>query len=229
MPALTQSALAAMIDHTLLKPEATREQIERLCAEARQYGFATVCVQPFRVAQANELLKDCEVKVCTVIGFPTGAVRAEVKALETVRAVVDGARELDMVINIGALKDRNYGAVENDIRGVVTAAQGHPVKVILETCLLTNDEIVRACELAVKAGARYVKTSTGFSTGGATVEAVRLMRATVGKVFGVKASGGIRDRATLLAMIEAGANRIGTSSGVSLISETEAGNTQGEY
>jgi deoxyribose-phosphate aldolase len=216
-----------MIDHTLLKPEATRAQIETLCREAVENGFATVCVAPFRVAQAAEALSGSSVKVCTVIGFPTGAARAEVKALETVRAVVDGAHELDMVINLGALKDGNWAAVENDISAVVTAAQGRTVKVILETCLLKREEIVRACEVAVKAGARFVKTSTGFSTGGATVEDVKLMRATVGKIFGVKASGGVRDRSALMALIEAGANRIGTSSGVALLKED--GVAESEY
>jgi deoxyribose-phosphate aldolase len=223
MPALTQSALAAMIDHTLLKAEATRADIDRLCAEAREFGFATVCVQPFRTAQAAQALAGSDVKVCTVIGFPSGAARAEVKALETVRAATDGAEEIDMVLNIGALKDGNFAAVENDIQAVVTAAQGRLVKVILETALLTQDEIVRACELSVKGGARFVKTSTGYGPGGATVEHVRLMRATVGKLFGVKASGGIRDRQSLLALIEAGANRIGTSHGVSLLREGAAG------
>ncbi|MBX3020426.1 MAG: deoxyribose-phosphate aldolase [Bdellovibrionales bacterium] len=225
MANLTQSALAAMIDHTLLKAEATRTEIDQLCDEAKQWQFATVCVQPFRVAQAVQRLKDSAVQVCTVIGFPLGANRAEIKAMETVRAVADGAREFDMVINLGALKDRNYAAVENDIQAVVTAAQGHPVKVILETCLLSDEEIVRACELAVKAGARFVKTSTGFSTSGAQINHVKLMRQTVGKIFGVKASGGIRDRATLLAMIEAGANRIGTSSGVALLRDLPAEST----
>jgi deoxyribose-phosphate aldolase len=203
MPALTQSALAAMIDHTLLKAEATRADIDRLCAEAREFGFATVCVHPFRTAQAAQALAGSDVKVCTVIGFPFG--------------------ELDMVLNIGALKDGNFAAVENDIQAVVTAAQGRVVKVILETGLLTPDEIVRACELSVKGGARFVKTSTGYGPGGATVEHVRLMRSTVGKLFGVKASGGIRDRQSLLALIEAGANRIGTSHGVSLLREGSAG------
>lgn len=217
MAELSRGALAALIDHTLLRPEATRGEIDQLCREAKQFNFATVCVQPFRVAQAVENLKGSSVKVCTVIGFPLGANRAEVKALETVRALADGAREFDMVMNIGAMKDRNYAAVENDIHAVVTAAQGHLVKVILETSLLSDDEIVKACELSVKAGARFVKTSTGFSSSGAKPEHVRLMRDTVGKVFGVKASGGIRDRDTLNAMLAAGANRIGTSSGVALI------------
>jgi deoxyribose-phosphate aldolase len=215
-----------MIDHTLLAPQATRAEIEKLCQEALRFGFASVCVHPFRVAQAAEALGDSAVRVCTVVGFPLGANRAEVKALETIRAIADGASEIDMVMNIGAFKDRNSAAVENDISGVVTAAQGNAVKVILETCLLSEEEIVRACEISVKAGARFVKTSTGFSTGGASIEHVKLMRQTVGKVFGVKASGGIRDRQTLLAMIEAGANRIGTSNGVQLL---ESGAAESEY
>jgi len=223
---LTQSALAAMIDHTLLKPEATRADIDKLCAEARQFKFASVCVHPFRVAQAVQALEGTKIKVCTVVGFPLGANRAEVKALETVRAITDGATEIDMVINLGAVKDKNWGNVENDIRGVVVAAQGHMVKVILETCLMTDEEIRRSCELSVKAGARFVKTSTGFSKHGASVEHVRLMRETVGKVFGVKASGGIKDHKTLMAMIEAGANRIGTSSGVELL---QGGAVDGAY
>lgn len=227
MPKLTQSALAAMIDHTLLKADATRAEIDRLCAEAKQYGFASVCVNPFRIAQGAEALKDCEVKVCTVIGFPLGAARAEVKALEVVRAVVDGARELDMVMNIGALKDQNYAAVENDIAGVVRAAQGHPVKVILETSLLTDEEIVKACEISVRGGARFVKTSTGMSKAGASVAHVRLMRETVGRLFGVKASGGIRDLETFNALVEAGANRLGLSAGVELMQGLQAG--EGTY
>ena len=217
MPALTQGALARMIDHTLLKPEATREQIAKLCAEAAAHNFASVCVQPFRVAQAAEALRESDVAVCTVIGFPLGANRAEIKAMETIRAVADGATELDVVINVGAVKDRNWAAVENDITGVVTAARGNLVKVILETSLLSDDEITRACEAAVKAGARFVKTSTGFGGAGASVAHVRLMRETVGKLFGVKASGGIRSKQQMLDLIEAGANRIGTSGGVQLI------------
>jgi len=219
MPSLTQSApLASLIDHTLLKAEATRAQIEKLCAEAKQFRFKSVCVQPFRVAVCAELLKGSEVKVCTVIGFPLGANRAEVKALETVRACADGAHEIDMVMNIGALKDGNLAAVENDMSSVVKAAQGRIVKVILETALLTNEEIIRCCAIAEIAGADFVKTSTGFGPGGATVEHVRLMRETVADRLGIKASGGIRDRETLTAMIEAGATRIGTSHGVALVS-----------
>ena len=215
-----------MIDHTLLKPDALREDVDRLCDEAMRFGFATVCVQPFRVAQASERLKDSPVKVCTVIGFPLGANRAEIKAMETVRAVTDGAHELDMVLNLGALKDGNFGAVENDIRAVVKASQGRTVKVILETAQLKDEEIVEACHLAEKAGAAFVKTSTGFGGGGASVEAVRLMKKTVGNRLGVKASGGIRDRATLEKMIAAGADRIGTSHGVTLLSGAGAG---GDY
>lgn len=227
MSQVTQSApLASMIDHTLLKADATRAEIEKLCAEARQYQFASVCVQPFRVALCADLLKDTNVKICTVIGFPLGANRAEVKAMEAVRACADGAQELDMVMNIGALKDGNLGAVENDMSAVVKAAQGRTVKVILETSLLTNEEIARCCAIAEIAGCDYVKTSTGFGPGGATVAHVTLMKETVGDRLGVKASGGIRDRQTMMAMIEAGATRIGTSHGVALISGM---NGQGDY
>ena len=222
MSSLTQgaSSWAAMIDHTLLKADATRVQIDQLCREAATNHFASVCVHPFRVAQAAEALKDSDVKVCTVIGFPLGANRAEVKALETIRAVADGATEIDVVINLGALKDRNWAAVENDLAGVVTAARGHVVKVILETSYLDDAEIVRACEISVKAGARFVKTSTGFGGGGATVAHVKLMRQTVGKMFGVKASGGIRTAEQMRDLIAAGASRIGTSGGVELIRGT---------
>ncbi len=218
---------ASMIDHTCLKPEATRAQIEKLCTEAKQYGFATVCVNPFRVAMCAELLKGSRVKVCTVIGFPLGANRAEVKALETVRACADGAEEIDMVINIGALKDGNLAAVENDISSVVKAAQGRPVKVILETALLTDAEIKSACAVAIIAGADFVKTSTGFGPGGATIAHVKLMKETVGNQLEVKASGGIRDRETMSGMIEAGATRIGTSNGVAIMGVAGAG--QGDY
>jgi deoxyribose-phosphate aldolase len=227
MAELTQSArLAAMIDHTLLKPEATRAEIEKLCAEAKQFSFASVCVQPYRVALAVDLLKDTSVKICSVIGFPFGANRAEVKAMEVVRAVADGAQELDMVLNIGAFKDGNRAACENDIKGVVKAAQDRTVKVILETALLDHFEIAEACKIAESAGAHYVKTSTGFSRAGATVDHVRLMRKTVGDRLGVKASGGIRDLETFFAMVEAGASRIGTSHGVAILSGLTG---QGDY
>lgn len=226
MPRLTQSALAALIDHTLLKPEASRPEIEKLCAEADRFKFASVCVQPYRAALAAEILQKSSVKVCTVIGFPLGANRAEVKALEAVRAVADGALELDVVLNIGAVKDGNWALVTTEIEAVVKAARERIVKVILETALLTDDEIVRACEVSRDAGALYVKTSTGFSKHGATEAAVRLMSRTVGEDMGVKASGGIRDLETVLRMVDAGANRIGTSYGVAIM---EGGAGGGDY
>lgn len=201
--------LAAYIDHTLLKPEATEKDILKLTAEAAQYHFASVCIHPYWVKLAARELAGTGVKVCTVIGFPLGATTAETKAFETKKAIGDGADEIDMVINIGALKSGNTEAVEADIRAVVEAAQGKLVKVIIETCLLTNEEKELACRLSVKAGAHFVKTSTGFSTGGATVEDVKLMRQTVGDKAGVKASGGIHTKAEAEAMIEAGATRIG--------------------
>ncbi|MCM3735640.1 deoxyribose-phosphate aldolase [Bacillus cytotoxicus] len=210
---------AKLIDHTALKPDTKKEVIVTLCEEARQHDFASVCVNPTWVETAAELLKGTDVKVCTVIGFPLGANTPETKAFETTDAIVKGATEVDMVINIGALKDKNDALVERDVRAVVEAAKGKAlVKVIIETCLLTEEEKVRACELSVKAGTDFVKTSTGFSTGGATVEDITLMRKTVGPNIGVKASGGVRDEAGMDAMIEAGATRIGTSSGVALIS-----------
>jgi deoxyribose-phosphate aldolase len=216
--AVMENNIAKMIDHTLLKADTTKTQIVKLCEEAKQYGFASVCVNPTWVATAAELLKGTDVKVCTVIGFPLGANTPETKAFEAKNAIENGAAEVDMVINIGALKDGNDDLVERDIRAVVEAAKGKAlVKVIIETCLLTEEEKVRACQLAVKAGADYVKTSTGFSTGGATTEDVALMRKTVGPNIGVKASGGVRDIKSAMAMIEAGATRIGTSSGVAIV------------
>ncbi|ARA86487.1 deoxyribose-phosphate aldolase [Bacillus paralicheniformis] len=210
--------IARMIDHTLLKPDAVTSEIEALCKEARVYGFASVCVNPCWVKLCAELLKDSEVKVCTVIGFPLGAASPETKAFETKQAIADGAGEVDMVINIGALKDRDTGTVEYDIRAVTDAAVGKAlVKVIIETSLLTDEEKRLACELAVKAGADFVKTSTGFSGGGATVQDIKLMREAVGPVIGVKASGGVRDKESALAMVEAGATRIGASAGVSIV------------
>ncbi|MBM7654903.1 deoxyribose-phosphate aldolase [Neobacillus cucumis] len=207
-----------MIDHTLLKADATREDILKIVHEAKEYLFASVCVNPTWVKTAAELLADTpEVKVCTVIGFPLGASTSETKAFETKNAIENGADEVDMVINIAALKDQEDELVERDIRAVVEAAKDKAlVKVIIETCLLTNEEKVRACELAVKAGADFVKTSTGFSTGGATTEDIRLMRQIVGPNIGVKASGGVRSREDAVAMVEAGATRIGASSGVSI-------------
>ncbi|WP_062005244.1 deoxyribose-phosphate aldolase [Streptococcus cristatus] len=205
------------IDHTLLKPDASQEQIETLIEEAKKYDFASVCVNPTWVSFAAQALKATDVKVCTVIGFPLGANTPELKAFETSDAIQNGANEIDMVINIGALKSRNFDLVERDIRAVVEAAKGTLVKVIIETCLLTDDEKVKACQIAQKAGADFVKTSTGFSTGGATVADVALMRKTVGPDMGVKASGGARSYEDALAFIKAGATRIGASSGVAIM------------
>jgi deoxyribose-phosphate aldolase len=214
---MTQN-VTKMIDHTLLKADATKEEIVKLVEEAKEYSFASVCVNPTWVKISADMLKDTpEVKVCTVIGFPLGASTSETKAFETKNAIENGANEIDMVINIGALKDKQDELVEKDIKAVVEAAKDKAlVKVIIETCLLTKEEKVRACELSVKAGADFVKTSTGFSTGGATVEDITLMRETVGPEIGVKASGGVRSREDALAMVEAGATRIGASSGVSI-------------
>lgn len=214
---MTQN-VAGLIDHTLLKADATKEQIKVLCEEAREYNFASVCVNPTWVKYASELLQGSEVKVCTVIGFPLGASTPETKAFETKDAICNGAHEVDMVINIGALKDKDDELVERDIRAVVAAATGKALsKVIIETSLLTEEEKVRACELAVKAGTDFVKTSTGFSTGGATVEDVALMRKTVGSNIGVKASGGVRNTSDAEKIVEAGASRIGASAGVSIV------------
>ncbi|WP_147532407.1 deoxyribose-phosphate aldolase [Bacillus marasmi] len=210
--------VAAMIDHTLLKADAKKEQIETLCHEAKEYTFASVCVNPTWVKYASELLEGSPVKVCTVIGFPLGANTPETKAFETTNAIENGATEVDMVINIGALKDGNDELVQRDIRAVVDAAQGKALtKVIIETSLLTDEEKVRACQLAIKAGTDFVKTSTGFSTGGATIEDIALMRKTVGPDIGVKASGGVRNADDARNMIEAGATRIGASSGVAIV------------
>ncbi len=209
--------IASMIDHTLLKPEGTRAQIEKLCKEALQYSFASVCVNPTNVIQAAEMLKGSSVKVCTVIGFPLGANTSEVKAFETENAIANGAEEVDMVINIGRLKDKDYEYVKNDIAAVVNAAKGKALtKVIIETCLLTEEEKVKVCELAKEAGADFVKTSTGFSTGGATPEDIALMRKTVGPEMGVKASGGVRSSEDAEAVIKAGATRIGASASIAI-------------
>ncbi|MFJ8236899.1 deoxyribose-phosphate aldolase [Ureibacillus sp. NPDC094379] len=208
---------ASMIDHTLLKADATRNQIEKLCNEASEFKFASVCVNPTWVKYSAELLMNSKVKVCTVIGFPLGASTSEVKAFETKNAIENGAEEIDMVINIGALKNQEFDLVRDDIKQVVDAANGTLVKVIIETCLLTDEEKVKACELSVEAGADFVKTSTGFSTGGATEEDVALMRKTVGPTVGVKASGGVRNLQDMQKMIESGATRIGASSGVAIM------------
>ncbi|MFJ7512656.1 deoxyribose-phosphate aldolase [Peribacillus simplex] len=209
---------AKMIDHTLLKAEATKEQIVTLCEEAREYGFASVCVNPIWVKTAAEKLKGSDVKVCTVIGFPLGASTTEVKATESENAVQNGAEEVDMVLAIGLLKSGEYEEVEADIRAVVDAVKTKAlIKVIIETSLLTEEEKVLACELSLRAGADFVKTSTGFSTGGATVEDVALMHEIVKDKAGVKASGGIRDLKDLKSMVEAGATRVGASSGVRIM------------
>ena len=213
-------SIAKCIDHTVLKPQTTEAAVRKLCAEAAQYGFASVCVNPCWVALCADLLKDTEVDVCTVIGFPLGANTSAVKAFEAAEAIRQGATEVDMVLNVGALKDGNADLVRADIAAVVEAARGKAlVKVILETCLLTDEEKRIACRLAKEAGADYVKTSTGFSTGGATEADIALMRAEVGPEMGIKASGGIRDYATAQAMIRAGASRIGASAGVQIVAE----------
>lgn len=215
----TQASLAKTIDHTLLKAVGTEAQVRELCAEARKFGFASVCVNPAWVPLCARELAGSEVLVCTVIGFPLGANRSETKAAETRQAVAEGADEVDMVIHLGAAKAGDWKAVEEDIRAVVKAAGTARVKVIIETCYLTDDEKVKACEASMRAGAHFVKTSTGFGTGGATVEDVRLMRRTVGDKLEVKASGGVRTCEDALKMLEAGADRIGASSGVAILGE----------
>ena len=215
-------SIARTIDHTLLKPDATRAEIETLCREAREHSFATVCVNPCWVRLCYDLLRGSETRVCSVAGFPLGAAPAEVKAFEAARAVADGAAEVDMVLNVGALKSGDYGTVERDIAAVVAACRprGVLVKVILEAALLDDDQKARACAIARAASADFVKTSTGFGPGGATAADVALMRRAVGPGMGVKAAGGIRDLASARAMIEAGADRIGTSAGVRIVAES---------
>ncbi|AJC94968.1 deoxyribose-phosphate aldolase [Staphylococcus hyicus] len=210
------------IDHTLLKPESTRAQIDNIIEEAKNYHFKSICVNPTHVAYAHEKLADSDVLVCTVIGFPLGANTPEVKAFETTNAIDNGADEIDMVINIGALKDGRYDDVQKDIEAVVKAAQGKTVKVIIETTLLTDDEKVKACELSKAAQATFVKTSTGFAGGGATVADVKLMKETVGDALEVKASGGVRNLDDFKAMIDAGATRIGASAGVQIMQGLES-------
>jgi deoxyribose-phosphate aldolase len=220
--------LASLIDHTLLKPDATREEVEQLCREAAQFCFASVCVNPNWVPLCRELLRGSGVKVCTVIGFPLGAHMPDVKAYEAKRAIEQGAEEVDMVLNIGALKSKDYSLVEQDIHGVVGAASGRAiVKVILETALLSHDEKVMGCTLAKAAGADFVKTSTGFGGGGATVEDITLMRETVGPEMGIKASGGVRTKEDAEKMVAAGATRIGASAGVKIVRGEAAG--EGKY
>jgi deoxyribose-phosphate aldolase len=217
------------IDHTLLKPEASEKDIRRLCAEAKEYDFATVFVNPCYVALARRLLKKNDVKVGCAIGFPLGATTTEVKVMETLQAIKNGADEIDMVVNIGAVKSKKFAYIKNDIKSVVKAASPKGVKVILETCLLTDAEKTKVARIAKQAGVKFVKTSTGFSTSGATVEDIKLLRKTVGKKLGVKASGGIRDYKSTIAMIEAGANRIGTSAGVKIMELAELEKLQGKF
>ena len=218
---MNKKQMAAMIDHTILKAVATRQDVEKLCAEAVAHGFASVCVNPIHVPLAAKLLAGSSVEVCTVVGFPLGATSYKIKAQEAAWAVQEGATEVDMVIDVGAAKEGRFDDVAADIAGVVAASKPAIVKVILEVCYLTEDEIVACCKAAVRSGAHFVKTSTGFGDGGATVEAVSLMRKTVGPDIGVKAAGGIRSAKDALAMVEAGANRIGCSAGLAIMAELE--------
>lgn len=214
--------IAKYIDHTILKPDAAVSEVEKICNEALEYNFASVCVNPCHARYVHEKLKNSSVKTCVVIGFPLGAGKANVKAFEAAEAIDDGADEIDMVINIGALLDKNYELVENDIKAVVNAS--HPkaiVKVIIECCLLDDGQKVMACRLAKSAGADFVKTSTGFSKGGAKKEDVRLMKITVRDAMKIKAAGGIRDLKTAMEMIDAGADRIGASAGIAIVKEAE--------
>jgi len=206
-------------DHTNLKPDATREDIIKLCDEAKEYGFASVCVNSIYTALAKECLADSDVEVCVVVGFPLGAMSVEAKAFETKKAVEDGADEIDMVLAIGELKAGNFEAVKEDIAAVRKACEGKTLKVIFENCLLDEAQITKACEISVECGADYVKTSTGFSTGGATITDVALMKTCVGDKAKVKAAGGIRDYNTAMAMIEAGADRLGTSATIKIVKE----------
>ncbi len=206
-----------MIDHTVLKADTPLETVKRICDEAMEYGFASVCINPCHVAYCADYLKDSDVNVCTVIGFPLGANTSAVKAFETKDAIANGADEIDMVMNIGALKDKNYDLVRDDVKAVVEAANGTLVKVILETCLLAADEIKKACELCVEAKADFVKTSTGFSTRGATIEDVKIMKEAVQGKAKIKAAGGVRTPEDMVKIVAAGADRIGTSAGCSLV------------
>ncbi len=209
---------AKLFDHTILKADATEKEVVKICTEAKEHNFMSVCVNSYYTSFVAEELKETDVKVCTVIGFPLGQMSTKAKCAETKCAVEDGADEIDMVINVGALKDKKYDVVQNDIKAVKEACGTALLKVIIETCLLTDEEKVKACELSVVAGADFVKTSTGFSTGGATAEDIALMRKVVGEGLGVKASGGIRNSETATAMVEAGASRLGTSATVAIIS-----------
>jgi len=214
--------IAKYIDHTILKPEATEEDVKKLCKEAKEYNFASVCVNGCYAKLVSTELMGTDVKTCVVVGFPLGAMTKEAKAFETNQAIENGATEIDMVINVGALKDKNYSLLKEDIEAVVNAAKGKAlVKVIIETCLLSDEEKVKACEITKDAKADFVKTSTGFSNGGATKEDIVLMRKTVGSDLGVKASGGVRDFKTAMDMINAGASRIGASASISIVSESK--------
>ncbi len=217
------TAVASLIDHTLLKADATRQEIEKLCGEAREFGFATVCINPHWVSLGARLLRGSTTGVCTVVGFPLGATTSDVKLFETRRVIYDGATEVDMVINVGALKSGDLGVVERDIAGVVAACRecGVLSKVIIEAALLTDEEKVSACALSKAAGADYVKTSTGFGPGGATVADVELMRRVVGPDIGVKAAGGVRDYQALKSLVTAGASRVGASAGVKIVQESK--------
>lgn len=222
---MDDKVIAKYIDHTNLKADATEEEIKKLCEEAKNFGFASVCINPTNVVRAAEILKGSEVKICTVIGFPLGATTSKVKAFETRNAIANGAQEVDMVINIGALKSGNDYVVEKDIEAVVNAAKGKAiVKVILETALLTKDQIIKGSLLAKSAGADFIKTSTGFSTAGALIEDIVLMRKTVGFEMGVKAAGGIRTRKDAEEMIKAGATRIGASASLAIVRGTSEDN-----
>lgn len=216
---LSDNNVAALIDHTILKPEALSSEVTQLCKEAKEYSFASVCVNPGQVKLASTELKDSEVKVCTVVGFPLGATTTETKKFETEQTIANGAQEVDMVINVGKLKERKYDIVANDIKQVVFSCQNAYVlsKVILETCLLTDEEKIKACLICKEAGADFVKTSTGFSKSGATAEDIALMRYIVGSELGVKASGGVRTRKEAETMIACGANRIGASASIKIV------------
>lgn len=210
--------LAKYIDHTVLKPATTKEEVIKVCSEAKEYGFFSVCINPYYVKLVKEQLDGSDVKVCSVIGFPLGASVSTIKAAEATQAIADGADEIDMVINVGALKNKEYDYVLADVKAVAAACSGKALlKVIIETCLLTDEEKVKACELSVEAGTDFVKTSTGFSTGGATAADIALMRKTVGPDLGVKASGAVRDNATAMLMIESGATRIGASASIAIV------------
>ncbi|MDU7239994.1 deoxyribose-phosphate aldolase [Clostridium sp.] len=223
---MNKKDLARMIDHTILKADATEMEVEKLCTEALEYNFASVCINPSMVEKAANMLKGSDVKVCTVIGFPLGATTTEIKAFETEDVIKKGATEVDMVINIGKLKEGNIEYVKKDIEAVVNAAKGKALtKVIIETCLLTDEEKVTACKLSKEAGADFVKTSTGFSTGGATASDIKLMRETVGPNLGVKASGGVRSLEDAMAMIENGATRIGASASIAICEGTKSNST----